>query len=141
MQDVRKRLRFASADVSAMQGGDKVQTLALTLRPPKAQGSLHSEDKNESFTLKDRFWNADIRADNILSYPSLLRHNLGVLPHRGSLVREPTPDSFQLLGDGRPSEWVQTNPNEGGPAVKNISALEWRRMVATHRQKAGLDPA
>ena len=94
MQDVRKRLRFPSADGPAMQGGDKVQTLALTLRPPKAQGSLHAEDPDGSFTLKDRFWNADIRADIILSYPSLLRHNLGVLPHRGSLVREPTPDSW-----------------------------------------------
>ena len=118
-----------------------MQALALTLRPPKALGSLHAEGTDGSFTRKDRFWNADIRADIILSYPSLLRHNLGVLPHRGSLVREPTPDSFHLLGDGRPSEWVQAHPDEGGPTVKNVSAWEWHRSVATHRHPAGLDPA
>ena len=104
MKDVRKRLQFASADGSAMRGGDKVQTLSLDLHPPKAQEELPPSDQTGSFLLKDRFWNADIRADIILSYPSLLKHNLGVLPHRGCLVREPIPDTFQLLGDGRPSE-------------------------------------
>ena len=141
MKDVRKRLQFASADGSSMKGGDKVQTLSLTLHPPKTQGEPLPDAPTNSFDLKDRFWNADIRADIILSYPSLLRYNLGVLPHRGCLVREPAPDTFQLLGDGRPSERVQTRPDEEGPTVKNVSALEWHRIVATHHQPAGLDPA
>ena len=138
MDHVRKKLQFASADGSSMRGGDKVQTLTLALQPPKAHESPHAEVPVGSFELTDRFWNADIRADVILSYPALLKNNLGVLPHRGCLVREPRPDTFQLLGDGRDSEWVRMRPHEGGPTVKNISALEWHRSVATFHQTAGL---
>ena len=68
MKDVRKRLQFASADGSAMRGGDKVQTLSLDLHPPNVQEELSPNDRTNSFMLKDRFWNADIRADIILSY-------------------------------------------------------------------------
>ena len=39
MRPVRRKLRFASADGSAIQGGDSVQTLSLALVPPESKGT------------------------------------------------------------------------------------------------------
>ena len=39
MRPVRPKLRFASADGSAIQGGDSVQTLSLALVPPDSRGT------------------------------------------------------------------------------------------------------
>ena len=100
MTTVRRKLRFASADGSAIQGGDSVQTLSLALVPPGSKGTecasvadcrrtrtgSASPPPAGTFNLADNFWAAGIRADIILSYPSLLRHLLGVIPHRGCLV-------------------------------------------------------
>ena len=124
MRPVRRKLRFASADGSPIQGGDSVQTLSLALVPPDSKGTESasvadgrrtqtgsaSRPSAGTFNLMDNFWVADIRADIILSYPSLLHHLLGVIPHRGCLVREEAPLSFQLLGEGRPSEWIHPDP-------------------------------
>ena len=55
MKDVRKRLQFASADGSAMKGGDKGQTLSLNLHAPKTQGEDPLDGQTNSFELKYRF--------------------------------------------------------------------------------------
>ena len=95
MRPVRRKLRFASADRSAIQGGDSVQTLSLALVPPDSKGTQSGNVADGrrtqtgsaslppagTFNLVDNFWAADIRADIVLSYPSLLRHLLGVIPH------------------------------------------------------------
>ena len=39
MRPVRRKLRFASADGSAIQGVDSVQTLSLALVPPESKGT------------------------------------------------------------------------------------------------------
>ena len=101
MRPVRQKLRFASADGSAIQGGESVQTLSLALVPPESQGTESASGADgrrtqtgsalpqsaRTFTLISKFWAADIRAGIILSYCSLLRHVLGLIPHRGCLVR------------------------------------------------------
>ena len=100
MRPVRRKLRFASADGSAIQGGDSVQTLSLALVPPDSKGTESasvadgrrtqtcsaSPPSAGTFNLVNNFWAADIRADIILSYASLLRHLLGRIPQRGCLV-------------------------------------------------------
>ena len=95
MRPARRKLRCASADGSAIQGGDSVQTISLALVPPdsKAGESASGADGRRTqtdsasppsagmFNLIDNFWAANIRADIILSHASLLRHLLGVIPH------------------------------------------------------------
>ena len=85
MRLLRMKLRFASADGSAIQGADSVQTLSLAQVPPDSKGTeptsgadgRHTRTDSASppsartFNLVDNFWAADIRADIILSYPSL----------------------------------------------------------------------
>ena len=39
MRPVQRKLRFSSADGSAIQGGDSVQTLSLALVPPDSKGT------------------------------------------------------------------------------------------------------
>ena len=39
MRPVRRKLRFASADGSAIQGGDSAQTLSPALVPPDSRGT------------------------------------------------------------------------------------------------------
>ena len=98
IRPVRHKLCFASADGSAIQGGDSVQTLSLALVPPDSKGTESASGADGrctqtgstsppsagTFNLVNNVWAADIRADIILSYPSLLRHLLGVIQHRGS---------------------------------------------------------
>ena len=81
MRPVRRKLRFALAHGSAIQGGDSVQTLSLALVPPASKGTesasgadaQHTQTGSAStppsgtFNLVDNFWAADIRADIILS--------------------------------------------------------------------------
>ena len=95
----------------------------------------------EPFDLVDSFRNADIKADVILSYPSLLKQLLGVIPYQGCLVRKPSPLLFQLLGDGRPSEWVHPDPKERGAQVRDISPVEWCRLMSAYHQSPGQHPA
>ena len=154
VRPVQRKLRSASADGSAIQGGDSVQTLSLALVPPDSKGTesagvadgRHTRTGSASpppagtFNLVDNFCAADIRADIILSYPSLLRHLLGVIPHRGCLVREEAPLTFQLLGDGRPSKWIHPDPKERGPQLQNISAIELRCLIDSCYQPPGLRP-
>ena len=151
MRPVRSKFRFASVDGSAIQGGDSVQTLSLALVPPDSKGTESasvvdgqrtrtgsaSPPPAGMFNLVDNFWAADIRADIILSYPSLLRHLLGVIPHCGCLLREEAPLAFQLLGDGRPSEWIHPDPKERGAQLQNVSAIELRRLLDSYYQPAG----
>ena len=81
MRPVRRKLRFASADGSAIQGGDSVQTLSLALVPPESKGTESTSvadgrrtrtgsalpPRTGTFNLVDNFWAADIQADIILS--------------------------------------------------------------------------
>ena len=74
MRPVRRKLRFASADGSAIQGGDSVQTLSLALVPPDSKGTESvsvadgrrtqtgsaSPPSAGTFNLVDNFWAADI---------------------------------------------------------------------------------
>ena len=155
MRPVRRKLRFASADGSAIQGGDSVQMLSLALVPPDSKDTesasvadgRHTRTGSASppptgtFNLVDNFWAADIRADIILSYPSLLRYLIGVIPHRGCLVREEAPLTFQLLGDGCPSEWNHPDPKEWRAQLQNVSAIKLRRLLDSYYQPAGLNPS
>ena len=77
MRPVRRKLRFPSADGSAIQGGDSVQTLSLALVPPDSKGTESasvcdgqrtqtgsaSPPSAGTFNLIDHFLAADIRAD------------------------------------------------------------------------------
>ena len=80
MSPVRKKLCLALADSSAIMGCDGVHTLSLSLLPPRRKVS-DPWSAIQPFDLVDSFWNTDIKADAILSYPSLLKHLLGVIPH------------------------------------------------------------
>ena len=75
MRPVRRKLRFASADGSAIQGGHSVQTLTLALVPPDSKGTelTGAADGQHTYTdappprpsagtfnLFDNFWGADI---------------------------------------------------------------------------------
>ena len=74
MRTVRRKLRFASADGSAIQGGDSVHTLSLALVPPDSKGTesasvadgRHTRSGSASpppagtFNLVDNFLVADI---------------------------------------------------------------------------------
>ena len=70
-----------------------------------------------------------------------LRHLLGVIPHRGCIVREEAPLMFQLLGDCPPSEWIHPDPKERGAQLQNVSAIKLRRLLDSYYQPAGLSPS
>ena len=81
IRPVRRKLRFASAYGSAIQGGNSMQTLSLALVPPDSKGTesasvaddqctqtgLASSPPARTFNLVDKFWAANIRGDIILS--------------------------------------------------------------------------
>ena len=80
MQPLQKKLRFILANGWAIKGGDSFQTLHLVFFPPGNKGSVPSSVV-QPFNIVDSFWNANDTADVILSYPSLLKHLLGLIPH------------------------------------------------------------
>ena len=54
-------------------------------------------------------------------------------------MREAASLAFQLLGDGRPSELIHLDPNEGGAQLQNLSAIELRRLLDSYYQPLGRD--
>ena len=56
-------------------------------------------------------------------------------------MREDAALTFQLLGDGRPSEWIHPDPKERGAQLQNMSAIELWRLLDSYYQPAGLKPS
>ena len=68
--------------------------------------------------MSDKFFNADIQYDLILSYPTLSEHKMGVLPHRNALILEEDAEDECL------SKWGEQIAAQHGYLGSNVKAVK-----------------
>ena len=117
---VKKPLKFQTANGQILAGGTKCTKLTLQLQL----------ERNDALTIEKveyeaEFYEAQIQADAILSYPWLAQTKLGIFPHHHALVLD-NPELSFLYGLRDPDKRKENDFNRNS-LVNDVSALHLQK--------------